>query len=51
MTSLLCCQQAINTDNRLDLSFLKLAHSILQTRAGDAIFEKILALFETDKIH
>ncbi|MEP0852499.1 MULTISPECIES: hypothetical protein [Cyanophyceae] len=41
----------INTDNRLDLSFVKLAHSILETRAGDAIFDKILALFEADNIH
>jgi hypothetical protein len=36
----------IQTDDRTDSSFLQLAQAILQTRAGEDIFDKMLALFE-----
>ena len=37
----------IESDKQPDLPFLKLAHSILQSRAGEEIFDKMLALFDT----
>lgn len=36
----------IESDRQLDQEFVELAHSILQTRASEEIFDKILALFE-----
>jgi hypothetical protein len=36
----------IQTDDRADGSFIQLAQAILQTRAGEDIFDKMLALFE-----
>lgn len=38
----------IKTDNRPDFAFIELAYSILQTRAGDAIVDKILGLFKAE---
>ncbi|MEP0859508.1 hypothetical protein [Trichocoleus sp. DQ-U1] len=38
----------IKTDNRPDFAFIELAYSILQTRAGDAIVDKILVLFKAE---
>jgi hypothetical protein len=37
----------IESDNRQDFAFIELVRSILQTRAGEEIFDKILALFDT----
>lgn len=39
----------IESDRQQDQEFVTLAHSILQTRAGEEIFDKILALFENPK--
>jgi hypothetical protein len=36
----------IESDNQPDSEFLKIARSILQTRAGEEIFDKMLALFD-----
>ncbi len=36
----------IQTDSQPDLAFVELAHSILQTRAGEEIFDQILMLFD-----
>lgn len=35
----------IESDQRIDLEFVELAQKILQTRAGEEIFDKMLALF------
>lgn len=37
----------IEGDKQPDLAFIELAHAILQTRAGEEIFDKILALLDT----
>lgn len=37
----------IKPDSKLDLAFIELVRSILQTRAGEPNFEKALALFES----
>ncbi len=36
----------IESDKQLDSPFIELARSILQTRAGEEIFDKMLALFD-----
>ncbi len=36
----------IKLDRKSDQSFIKLAHSILQTRAGEDIFDRVLKLFK-----
>ena len=36
----------IEADKQPDAQFIELAHSILQTRAGEEIFDKVLALFQ-----
>jgi hypothetical protein len=36
----------IESDKQSDFGFIELVRSILQTRAGEEIFDKILALFE-----
>nr|WP_242040804.1 hypothetical protein [Coleofasciculus sp. FACHB-1120] len=38
----------IKTDNCPDFTFIELAYSILKTRAGDAIVDKILVLFKPE---
>ncbi len=39
----------IESDKQPDWEFIELAQSILQTRAGDEIFDKMLALFDSQK--
>ncbi|MBD2041194.1 hypothetical protein [Microcoleus sp. FACHB-672] len=39
--------KVITGDSNPDIDFIKLAQAILTTRAGDAIFDKALALFHT----
>ena len=36
----------IKLDRKTDQSFIKLTHSILQTRAGEDIFDRVLKLFK-----
>ncbi|HAX76428.1 MAG TPA: hypothetical protein DCY88_11460 [Cyanobacteria bacterium UBA11372] len=36
----------IKLDKKTDQGFIKLAHSILQTRAGEDIFDRVLTLFK-----
>ena len=38
----------LESDKQPDWAFIKLAYSILQTRAGEENFDKILALFDVD---
>jgi hypothetical protein len=38
----------IECDGAPDWDFIKQAHSILQTRAGEEVFDQILAIFETE---
>ncbi len=40
----------IESDQQPDYQFVQLAHSILQTRAGEEIFDKMLALFEVQDV-
>ena len=37
----------IESDKQTDLTFIQLVRSILQTRAGEEIFDQMLALFDT----
>lgn len=37
----------IQTDSKDDTAFIELARSILQTRVGEELFDKMLALFDT----
>jgi hypothetical protein len=37
----------IESDKQADLTFIQLVRSILQTRAGEEIFDQMLALFNT----
>lgn len=39
----------IQSDNNPNFAFIELARSILQTRAGEEIFDKILVLFQINK--
>ncbi|MBW4683180.1 MAG: hypothetical protein KME19_24305 [Microcoleus vaginatus WJT46-NPBG5] len=39
--------KVITSDSNPDIDFIKLAQAILTTRAGDAIFDKALALFHS----
>lgn len=38
----------IENNQQQDGAFIKLAHSILQTRAGEPLFDQMLALFDAD---
>lgn len=39
----------IESDKQADWAFIELAYSILQTRAGEPIFDKMLVLFEAQE--
>ncbi len=39
----------IESDKQPDWQFIELARAVLQTRAGDEIFDKMLALFDSQK--
>jgi hypothetical protein len=39
----------IESDRKIDVEFVKLARSILQTRMGEEIFDQMLELFEAPK--
>lgn len=40
--------KVIELDNKIDVDFINLAQAILQTRAGEAMFDLMLALFKME---